>query len=290
LSLATTPLTTLRSAAWCLLMTIPAVLSTATLRAQAPDTSAIVPPLFFEPAAGNDGDPDVNLVDQKVAVMLMQNAAFVRLEYTIANPQPDSIRFLVRLPIAGYILSDEGDTSGVSIELLDPDFQVENEPGRPRLVDADTAIDEILHVALGPNATRTIVASFWVPTIFPAAPGGAPADSVPIPPGDRGLTIILDQGSGDHEVADVSAATVGFSDGLTSVDSSMTLDPLPDEQMDSTATWNWTDNDDEPVEKIVIRYHTGPGGPTPFDTMEKLDAQAKCCGVPDLAEPEADDE
>jgi len=102
--------------------------------------------------------------------------------------------------------------------------------------------------------------------------------------------IVLGGGDPNREVANTSLALLIFTDGLSPVDSLMRFDPLPDEQSDTTVTWNWSETDDAPAEEIVVSYHTSPVFRTPYDTIVKISSHARCCGLPDLREPESEDE
>jgi hypothetical protein len=258
--------------------------------AQAPAPSAIVPPLTIAPAGDGDDAPAVELRDQRITLSLYQNAALVHLQNVIENPMEDSTDFIVSLPVEGYLMVREGDTVGMSTGLLDLDLFDEHGSLSPELRESDTTTDDVLRVTLGPHATTTVEALFWVPTVDPPVPTGGARDTAIIPPGVRMLTIILGEGAPDQEVADRSMALLSLADGLSPSDSLLTFDPLPDEESDSTVTWDWSETDSAPAEVIVVRYHTPRDVRTKFDTMKKISSHARCCGLPGLREQEADDE
>lgn len=276
----------LRTPAWWLPLAILACFHAAPCSPRSADTTAIVPTLSIEPAVGSDDDPGVDLIDQEITITLMQNAAFVRLDYLVANPLDDSVDFILTLPRTGYVVQQDGDTTGIATELLDAVILPEDGTIAPETPDTGPADDAVLPVTLGPRASGKVRALFWIPTLLLAPPG----DSAGIAPGDRGLTIILDEGTGDRDVAENSSVTIAFTDGLSPVDSLLSLQPLPDGQMDSTLTWDWKESDDAPAEVIVVRYRTLPDPRTDFDTMAKISAHARCCALPDLLEPGSDDD
>jgi len=261
-----------------------------TVAAQDGDVTAVVPPLVMGPAGEGDDEPAVDLLDQRITVSLFQDAAFVHLGNLIENPLDDSTDFTVSLSVGGYALTTAGDTLTAASGLLDVDLWNGEESAAAELRESDSTTDETLEVSLAPHATATIEALFWVPTMVPAVPVGGGSDSAVIPPGERVLTILLGGASPDQDVANTSQATVVFADGLSPLDSLVSFDPLPDDQTDSAVTWNWSETDEAPAERIVIRYRTLPGTPSRFDTIEKLSAHARCCALPDLLQPDDDDD